>query len=312
MALKKKWHIILTHTEGRNLFNVSLNKTAGIAVFAGFGILLLGMLLSAAFLVRYRIHFPQIEQLQAENKILREELDRIVTELDSVMLRLKQMEEWEDELRLERNIGLINRDLRQMGTGGLPQVRTDYSNLDYETNLQLNQLHHQMDELNNISSYAFELRKDLIDNLSLQMEMYRYTPSIYPTFGRITTAYGWRTHPITRQRDFHSGIDIANRKGSPIYASANGTVKEIGSNRYYGRYVIITHKFGYETMYAHLDKALVKKGEVVIKGEIIAEMGNTGRSTGTHLHYEVRRYGRNLNPYHHLNKLEEDIIVTQQ
>jgi len=166
--------------------------------------------------------------------------------------------------------------------------------------------------LNNISSYAFELRKDLIDNLSLQMEMYRYTPSIYPTFGRITTAYGWRTHPITRQRDFHSGIDIANRKGSPIYASANGTVKEIGSNRYYGRYVIITHKFGYETMYAHLDKALVKKGEVVIKGEIIAEMGNTGRSTGTHLHYEVRRYGRNLNPYHHLNKLEEDIIVTQQ
>ncbi len=312
MALKKKWHIILSHTNGANLLNISLNKSLGILVFIAFVLLFLGMLLSAAFLVRYRIYFPQIEQLQTENRILRTELDKLVTEIDSIMFRMKQMEEWEDQLRIDRNIGLINRDIRSMGTGGIPQVKTFFSEDNNDLNLRLNHIWYQMNELKGINSFAYDLRRELMDNLHLQEEMYRFTPSIYPTFGRITTPYGWRTHPITRQRDFHSGLDIANRLGSSIYATADGIVKEIGSNRYYGRYIIITHKFGYETMYAHLDRAIVQKGEEVHKGKIIALMGNTGRSTGSHLHYEVRRYGRNLNPYHYLNKMEEDIIITQQ
>ncbi|MBW6515815.1 MAG: M23 family metallopeptidase [Candidatus Cloacimonetes bacterium] len=312
MALSKKWHIILSHTNGANLLNISLNKTVGLIVFALLGILFLGMLFSAAFIIRYHIYFPQIEQLQTENSLLRNELDKLVTEMDSVMYRLRQMEEWEDQLRLDRNIGQINRDLRSMGVGGLPQINTYFANSDHDLNLSINLVWNQMNELKGISTFAHELRRDLMDNLSLQEEMYRYTPSIYPTFGRITTPYGWRTHPITRQRDFHSGIDLANRPNSPIYTTADGVIKEISSNRYYGRFIVITHKFGYETMYAHLEKSLVKKGDIVQKGEIIALMGNTGRSTGTHLHYEVRRYGRNLNPYQYLNKMEEDIIITQQ
>ena len=312
MELRKKWHIILSHANGANLLNISLNKTIGIIFFAVLGLLFLGMLLSAAFLIRYHIYFPQIEQLQTENRLLRSELDKLVTEIDSVMFRMKQMEEWEDQIRLDRNIGQINRDLRSMGTGGLPQIKTFFADTSHDLNLSLNEIWFQMNELKTINVLAFDLRQELINNLSLQEEMYRYTPSIYPTFGRITTPYGWRTHPITRSRDFHSGIDIANRVGSSIYATADGVIKETGSNRYYGRYIIITHKYGYETMYAHLEKFLAKKGNEVQKGEIIALMGNTGRSTGSHLHYEVRRYSRNLNPYQYLNKMEEDIIVTQQ
>lgn len=312
MGLTKKWHLLLTHTNGDNLLNISLNKPAGIIVFVLFGLLLLGMIASTAFLVRYHIYFPQIEQVQAENLILRNELTRLSTEIDSIMFRMKQMEEWEDQLRSERNIGHVNRELRQMGMGGLPQIRADYAVIDSELNLQLNEIHHQMEELKGVSYFAYNLRRDLYENLFLQEEMYRYTPSIYPTYGRITTAYGWRTHPITRRRDFHSGIDLANRLGSPIYATADGTIKEVGYNRYYGRYILITHKFGYETMYAHLQKTEVRKGDKVQKGTIIATMGSTGRSTGSHLHYEVRRYNRTLNPYHYLNKMEEDIVITQQ
>jgi hypothetical protein len=312
MALKKKWHILMTHTNGENLLNVSLSKPLGIFLFCLLGLLFIGMLASTAFLVRYRVHFPQIEQLQAENQSLRNELDRLVTEIDSIMFRMKQMEEWEDHLRTERNIGMIDRGLRQMGTGGLPRIKVEDPSLDRDLSLRLNELWYHVDDLKNVSSFAYQIRKDLFDNLLLQEEMYSYTPSIYPTFGRISTPYGWRTHPITHKRDFHSGLDIANRIGSPIYATADGVIKEIGYNRYYGRYLIITHKFGYETMYAHLHKTEIRKGDVVEKGQIIATMGSTGRSTGSHLHYEVRRYSRTLNPYHYLNKLEEDIVITQQ
>ena len=105
-------------------------------------------------------------------------------------------------------------------------------------------------------------------------------------------------------------VDIANAINSPVYATADGVIKQVSSNKYYGRYIVVTHKFGYETMYAHLNRVNAKKGDEVKRGDIIAFMGSTGRSTGSHLHYEVRRYRKTLNPYNYLNKMEEDIIIT--
>ncbi|MCB5230548.1 MAG: M23 family metallopeptidase, partial [Candidatus Cloacimonas sp.] len=137
-------------------------------------------------------------------------------------------------------------------------------------------------------------------------------PSIYPAYGRISSPYGWRIHPISGRRIFHNGLDIANQLGSPIYVTAEGVVKETGYNRSYGRYIIITHKFGYETMYAHLQKSLKKRGEQVERGEIIGHMGSSGISTGSHVHYEIRRYGKTVNPYQYLNKMEEDIVITKK
>jgi len=305
MALKKKWHIILARTDEPNLLNASLSKTTGLLVLSAVILFTLAVIFSFGFIVRWRIHFPQIETLQTENRVLREEIDKLVTEIDSIMFRLQQMEEWEDQLRLDRNFG------RKMGTGGLPQIEIDYSHIGHEFNLNVNHIWHKVSELKNVSTFAYEMRKELVDNVSLQAEMYHYTPSIYPSYGRISSSYGWRTHPVTGRRDFHSGIDIANRVNSAVYATADGRVKEIGYNRYYGRYLIITHKFGYETMFAHLHSIQVKKGDSVSRGEIVARMGSSGRSTGSHLHYEVRRYGRHQNPYHYLNKMEEDIIITQ-
>lgn len=309
MALKKKWHLILGKTEGTNLVNASFSNYSGIALLTIMFVFLLMVTASVMFLVRWHVHFPQIEQVRAENKILRSEVDRLMTEIDSITFRLEQMQEWEEQLRLERNLDSINRDVREMGSGGLPQIEVDFPELGKETNLNLNMLWNSVRELDARSKFAYEARESLLENVSLQEEMYRYTPSIYPAFGRISSPYGWRTHPVTGRRDFHRGLDISNGPNSPIYVTADGTIREVGYNRFYGRYIVVDHRFGYQTMYAHMNKAHVERGQKVTRGDIIGAMGSTGRSTGSHLHYEVRKYRKTVNPYHYLNKMENQIVV---
>ncbi|MDD3283240.1 MAG: M23 family metallopeptidase [Candidatus Cloacimonetes bacterium] len=127
-------------------------------------------------------------------------------------------------------------------------------------------------------------------------------PSIYPTFGRISDHYGTRIHPITKNMEFHYGIDFANETGTPIYASAAGIVLHASYLSGYGKRIVLDHGNGYQSVYAHLYSSKVKKGDVVKKGQIIALMGNSGLSTGPHLHYEVHYHDRKMNPANYLNR----------
>ncbi len=122
------------------------------------------------------------------------------------------------------------------------------------------------------------------------------------TEGWISSRYGYRTDPFTGKRQFHRGIDFAGRKGTPIYAAAGGIVISAKKHPQYGNLVEIDHRNGYVTRYAHTSEMLVKAGDVVKKGQLIAKMGSTGRSTGTHLHFEVIRNGSPTNPARILEK----------
>lgn len=115
--------------------------------------------------------------------------------------------------------------------------------------------------------------------------------------GRITSEYGWRTDPFTRERSFHGGIDIGLPEGSPVYASAGGVVIEAGVKGGYGLAVVIQHDDGLVTLYGHASKILVKKGQRVAQGQLIARVGSTGRATGPHLHFEVRKGEATIDPY---------------
>ncbi|MBI9030846.1 M23 family metallopeptidase [bacterium] len=126
-------------------------------------------------------------------------------------------------------------------------------------------------------------------------------PHISPTFGVITSSYGYRKHPVYKRRIFHRGIDIANDLGTPIYATGDGVVIKSARDYKYGRYVTIKHAKGYETKYAHLNVSYVKAGTIVYSGDVIGEMGKTGVTTGVHLHYEVIRNKKILNPYSYVN-----------
>ncbi len=119
---------------------------------------------------------------------------------------------------------------------------------------------------------------------------------------RISSPFGWRADPFTNQRSFHTGIDMAVPKGTPIYASMSGKIAFVGWSNIFGNYVIINHENGYQTLYAHMSKTLAHKGQWVSQGTRIGLVGTTGYSTGPHLHFTVYKNGKLINPLTVLNK----------
>ena len=138
------------------------------------------------------------------------------------------------------------------------------------------------------------IESKLAENQQLLARM----PSMLPVArGYVSSRFGRRIHPFTGRPHFHSGVDIAGRHGDPIFATGDGTVAEIHyRDRYLGRYIVIEHGFGLETISGHLSKILVKKGQKVGRGDKIGEMGRSGRTTGSNVHYTIRRNGKPVDP----------------
>jgi murein DD-endopeptidase MepM/ murein hydrolase activator NlpD len=136
--------------------------------------------------------------------------------------------------------------------------------------------------------------------LQSKKEMLAHTPSIWPVQGWVTSGFGFRTNPFTGLTQMHEGIDISNQVGTPVIAPADGIISDIGNDLGLGKILVIAHGFGTTTRFAHLNKFLVKVGQKVKRGEKIAEIGMTGKTTGPHLHYEVRINGIPANPMRYI------------
>ena len=136
---------------------------------------------------------------------------------------------------------------------------------------------------------------DIVERHHLEYRIPVHTP--VHRFHRISSAYGWRSDPVTGQRRFHSGVDIAAELASTVHAAADGKVIYSGRKGGYGYCVMIRHAYGFVTLYGHLSACYVPEGEEVRSGKVIGFIGSSGKSTGNHLHYEVRKYGRPVRPY---------------
>ncbi len=152
-----------------------------------------------------------------------------------------------------------------------------------------------------------EIREDLYNKMEammLKQSVLKNTlPSLYPVYVPYrSSSYGWRHDPILGIRAFHSGLDFSAATGEPIKATASGIVTASGIAPDYGKFIKINHGDGLETRYAHASKLLVKEGDIVSKEQIIALVGSTGRSTGPHLHYEIRLRGQSLDPRQYIKK----------
>ncbi|TWH51602.1 Membrane proteins related to metalloendopeptidases [Sporomusa sp. KB1] len=135
-----------------------------------------------------------------------------------------------------------------------------------------------------------------LESIAKKVAKLAITPSIWPTSGDVTSGFGWRSSPWGGGSELHPGMDIANSIGTPIFATADGVVVQSGWSGGYGNIVQIDHGNGIETIYGHNSSVLVNAGQSVKKGQIISYMGSTGRSTGPHVHYEVRVNGNAVDP----------------
>ena len=158
-----------------------------------------------------------------------------------------------------------------------------------------------MDDLRRLSRERLASYREISAHLAWRRRVLLAMPTGWPADGRLTSRYGRRISPMGRDaesgdREFHPGIDIAAGLGSPIRAAADGSVARARWSGGYGRLILLRHDLGYATLYGHASRLLVKEGERVRRGQIIAAMGSTGRSTGSHVHYEVWFNGKTVDP----------------
>ncbi len=300
--MRKRWFFSFGHVEWTKSYIFSFSNR--FFLFLLFFVSLFAMLLlwKGGVAVSYFSKVSRQDKLERENEILKSQLAKFSAIIDSVKGDLSVIQSWESEIRKQRNFKPVDPQIREMGIGGVPTLDSATSELSSDLRLDCAFLKLQLEQLTAMSELEFELMGELRKNSEFRQDMYDYMPTIYPVYGYVTSPFGYRIHPILGRKIFHEGIDIANKKGTLVHATADGVVSDTKYSSSFGNNILIDHKYGFSTRYAHLSKLLVKDGQKVKKGEVIGLMGSTGRSTGTHLHYEVRRYGSYRDPEPYLAK----------
>ncbi|HPJ92282.1 MAG TPA: M23 family metallopeptidase [Deltaproteobacteria bacterium] len=190
-----------------------------------------------------------------------------------------------------------------VGGGGAESIGTGQSTEVLTEKILARKLHSHIKQLGDDISIEKDVARELLAQIERQRSLMAHTPAAWPTRGWITSHFGWRNSPFTGKKEFHKGVDIASRKGTPIYAPADGIVTSYYKNGGYGNFLVINHGYGIVTRYGHLLKSNdIQVGQRVRKGDKIAFLGNTGRSTGSHVHYEVLVNGIHVNPQRYMLK----------
>ncbi len=253
--------------------------------------ILLGALGFATYrYVTLEIDYKRQVRLERENQKLKKSLQEMESKVAVIRKKLDQIYEWDNKLRTIAELPLIPPAQKQMGIGGTLEIPKDsldkdLFNLDTELNRMLK-----------YSDYELKSLSKIHNKLARDEKLRRHTPSIYPTSGILTSPFGFRRDPFTGKIKHHDGIDISAPEGTPIVAPADGIVRSVRWVKGYGLMIEIDHGFGVTTRYGHCSRSAVRQGQFVRRGQVIGYVGNTGRSTGPHLHYEVRVMGRPINP----------------
>lgn len=224
--------------------------------------------------------------LTHENAVLRSKMDIFAAGVESLKTELRALTESDAQLRLSANMPLIPRDVRAMGIGGGTVGGSEPgAGLQNSIEWLLEQAKFQR------SSFY-----DIATNLEKQAQLQTSTPSIMPTAGWVTSTFGYRRDPFTSKLTLHEGVDIIGVPGQTINATASGTVVAAGPYANWGNIVEIDHGRGLHTFYAHNQTVNVRVGDEVKRGQPIATLGRSGRSTGFHCHYGVKRNGNWVDP----------------
>ncbi|HLR26740.1 MAG TPA: M23 family metallopeptidase [Fodinibius sp.] len=275
----------------RVVYTTSMWLLCGV-VLAGIGVSILS----------FSIGTPAEIALKAENRILKKQLLATRSTIEKLDSKVDQLAKTDNTMyRSLLGMKSISMDERKGGFGGA-DMYSEFDIYDEETSDILKQTARNLESLEQSISIQQASFNEIKEHYNENKDKMSHLPAIRPTDSNIISGFGKRFHPILKYRRQHDGIDFQARRGSKVYATADGIVKHTSRKGGFGRLVIIDHGYGYETYYAHLSSYAkdIRPGSRVERGQLIAYSGNTGMSTGPHLHYEVHKEGEAVDPIHFL------------
>ena len=271
-------------------------------------VILLGVVSSFVYFSQkyYYLADDEIEltELRRESKIRKVQAEKIATQVKNLESDMARLGRFEKKLRVITALeDSPQNSAKNWGVGGGSYGLSSYSfttSLAHESKALANKLSNSLGHLTTQAKIKAISLQELDHFFKDQKSFLQSTPSIWPTRGWVTSGFGYRESPFTGLRENHEGWDIGARSGSAVRATADGMVTVAGRERGYGKLIEIDHGYGIVTRYGHNSKNLIKVGSKVKRGQIVALVGNTGRSTGPHLHYEILLNSVPTNPKNYI------------
>jgi len=295
---KNQYHnyIIVSEKEsGASHLHLSHKK---LLLFSGLAILTISVtLFVSADVITGILYKAKINELKSNYEYLTETLVDLQTQLEDVSSQVGDIEEKDNAIRTYTGLPQIDKEIRELGVGGAESNKISFSGISNDFTNRISDIELNVDALSRKVKLELSSYNSLADKVVKYSENLKIIPSIRPVKeGYLGSGYGYRDDPFTDKIRFHYGQDFAVNTGTKVYSPADGKVKYANNQGGYGKVIKIDHGNGFRTIYAHLLKIKVKHGSSVKRGDLIAFSGNSGRSAGPHLHYEVHQYGAPQNP----------------
>ena len=269
--------------------------------------------LSLAWVVRdylsIKRNLPHLSSLQEENSLQKHQITSLAGKVDAINQKMAELKEFDRKVRVmvsldpSKGSGMESAGEQQqfIGVGGSDSSLGGSNSPSERGHKKLvRMMYRALDNLDSDISVQKDEKAELMRLLDRQKSILACTPSVWPAKGWVSSGFGYRLSPFTNEKELHRGLDICSRKGAPVLAPADGVVAYVETDPGYGKTVIINHGYGLNSVYAHLEKVHVKKGQVVRRHQEIATVGDSGRTTGAHLHYEVHLNGVPVNPLRYI------------
>jgi murein DD-endopeptidase MepM/ murein hydrolase activator NlpD len=243
----------------------------------------------------------ELNHLRFETQEQRSKIHFFSSKIEDLEGQLSKLKDFDKKIRIIANLEKGHETTSFMGMGGPSpsDVREKLKGEKDEKGL-VQQMRTDIERLKSEAASREESLSELERLLQTKRDVLVSTPSIWPVQGWVTSGFGFRANPFTGLTQMHEGMDISNRIGTLIVATADGIISDIGSDWAHGRILVISHGFGMMTRYSHLNKVLVRVGQKVKRGDKIAEVGMSGKTTGPHLHYEIKLNSIPVNPMRYI------------
>ena len=306
MKIKDRYTLVLFRTGSgvhRKLtLPVKEAKRALWLITPGLCAIFMGALVAIALYLVNLHNINDYSRLAKKNRELEKQINFFSQRMTDISDQFTKLKESNARVKVMANLAIVPGQVETRSVGGPDPLAAELtvSSVDAERKQQLARMHRELQRLElDIAREEGELGH-LSTHLKDQQTLLNFTPSVWPVRGWISSRFGYRVSPFTGRRELHKGIDIVNRTGTPVVVTADGQVVFAGYKGGYGKMVVVDHGLGKVTKYGHLSKVAVQNGESVIRGQKLGLLGNTGRSTGPHLHYEVVLNGKVANPVDYL------------